>query len=325
LALKKIAAFLRRLIKRPPPAPGRFTLKQKSSIHGFIGVAPAPPWREYLLYVPRGAAGIARLPLVVWVHGCRQDPEAFAAGTRIARFADERRFVVLLPRQTRMANSERCWNWFDRRTAGGAGEAAIVVSQVTDVIEKLGVDAKRVYLAGLSSGGALAATLALRSPALFRAVAIHSSVPAGAASDAHDAGRVMAKGPSGGTDELAAQARAAAPKARVPALVIHGSADSTVAPVNAVFLVRQFLLLNGLAREALPRGAALPPAQMRGVHARRSDQLSSEYYVHGRLAAQLLTIPGLGHAWSGGDAAFEFFDDRHLDATRLVCDFFAAH
>jgi poly(3-hydroxybutyrate) depolymerase len=59
---------------------------------------------------------------VVWIHGCRQDPEAFAAGTRIARFADERGFVVLLPRQSRMANSERCWNWFDRRTAAGAGE-----------------------------------------------------------------------------------------------------------------------------------------------------------------------------------------------------------
>ena len=325
MALKKIGALLRRVFRRRAPEPGRFALKQKSSIHGFLSVAPAPPWREYLLYVPRGAAGVAGLPLVVWVHGCRQDPEAFAAGTRIARFADERRFVVLLPRQSRMANSERCWNWFDRRTASGAGETAIVASQVSEVVTNLRVDARRVYLAGLSSGGALAATLALRLPSLFRAVAIHSSVPAGAAFDPHDAGRVMARGPNGGTDEVALQARAAAPKARLPALIIHGSADTTVAPVNAVFLVRQFLLLNGLPRDELRAGAALPPAQMRGVHARRSDQLLSEYYVNGRLGAQLLTVPGLGHAWSGGNAAFDFFDDRHLDATRAVCDFFAAH
>jgi poly(hydroxyalkanoate) depolymerase family esterase len=325
--VRKIFAWLAARLRRAPPAPGRFSLSRKASLHGFLSVAPAPPWREYLLYLPRDMDGIKRPALVVWIHGCRQDPEAFAAGTRIARFADERGFVVLLPRQSRIANSERCWNWFDRRTAGGAGEAAIVAAQVLEVIEKFGVDPRRVYLAGLSSGGGLAATLALRMPGLFAAAAFHSSVPCGAASDPHDAGRVMAEGPlDARTDALAAQARAAAgAKARVPALVIQGSADTTVAPVNAVYLVRQFLLFNGLAPEELPAGAALPPAQMRAVHPRGSDYLMSEYYAGRRIAARLLTIPGLGHAWSGGDPAFEYCDDRHLDATTLVCDFFASH
>ena len=225
-----------------------------------------------------------------------------------------------------MANSQRCWNWFDRRTAGGSGEAAIVAAQAAEVREKFRVNPRRVYVAGLSSGGALAALLALRAPQLFAAVAIHSSVPCGAASEAAGAARVMAEGPSGGTDALAAEARArAGNKARVPALVIHGSADTTVAPVNAVYLVRQFLLLNGIAPAELPAGAALPPAQMRAVHPRAADYLSSEYYAGRRLAARLLTIPGLGHAWSGGDPAYEFFDDRHLDATEVICDFFASH
>ena len=263
---------------------------------------------------------------MVWIHGCQQEPEAFAAGTRIAQFADEKGFVVLLPRQSRMANSQRCWNWFDRRSAAGTGETAIVAAQTAEVMEKFGVDRRRVYVAGLSSGGALAATLALRAPEVFAAVAIHSSVPPGAAFDAADAARVMSKGPWRGTDALAGEARTkAGAKARVPALVIHGSADTTVAPVNAVFLVRQFLLFNGLAPEELPPGAALPPAQMRAVHPRAADYLSSEYYAGRRLAARLLTIPGLNHAWSGGDPAYEFFDDRYLDATELVCDFFASH
>jgi len=325
--VKKIFAKLAALLRRAPPAPGRFSLSRKSSLHGFLSVAPAPPWREYLLYLPRGFDASKRPSLVVWIHGCRQDPEEFAAGTRIARHADERGFVVLLPRQTRMANSERCWNWFDRRTAAGAGEAAIVAAQTLEVIEKFGVDPRRVYLAGLSSGGGLAATLALRMPGLFRAAAFHSSVPCGAATDAHDAGRVMAQGPfNTKTDVLATEARAAAgAKARVPVLVIQGSADTTVAPANAVFLVRQFLLFNGIAPEELPPGAALPPAQMRAVHPRAADYLMSEYYAGRRLAAQLLTIPGLGHAWSGGDAAYPYSDERHLDATALVCDFFAAH
>jgi len=321
----RIGAAARGLFRRRPrPAPGRFSLNRKSSVHGFVGLAPAPPWREYLLYLPRNFEAIRRPPLVVWIHGCRQEPEEFAAGTRIARFADERGFVVLLPRQTRLANSERCWNWFDRRTAAGAGEAAIVAAQVGEVIEKFGVHARRVYLAGLSSGGTLAATLALRRPELFAAVAIHSAVAAGCAFDAADAARAMGEGPRrGASDAMAAEARVSSGmNARLPALVVHGGADRTVAPVNAVFLVRQFLILNGI--EALPPGAALPPAHVRAFQA-RADYLVSEYYAGRRLAARYLSIPGLGHAWSGGDAAHPFFDDRHVDATELVCDFFAAH
>jgi poly(hydroxyalkanoate) depolymerase family esterase len=319
--VKGLLSRLGGLFRRP--APGRFSLSRKSSMHGFISVAPAPPWREYLLYLPRGIEAIKRPPLVVWIHGCRQEPEAFAAGTRIARMADARGFVVLLPRQTRMANSERCWNWFDRRTAAGNGETAIVAAQTEEVIEKFGIDPGRVYLAGLSSGAALAATLALRRQELFSAVAIHSGLPPGAAFDAHDAGRAMSNGPRDQrTDAFALEARAAAgPSARMPALILHGSADTSVAPVNADHLVRQFVLFNG---GDLPPGDALPPTLTRAVHPRAHGYLMGEYYAGRRLAARLLTIPGLGHAWSGGDSAFEYCDGRFPDATDLVCDFFDA-
>jgi poly(hydroxyalkanoate) depolymerase family esterase len=320
---RALGAAARALVaRRAPPAPGRFALNRKASVHGFIGVSPAPPWREYLLYLPRRFAAIRKAPLVVWIHGCRQDPEEFAAGTRIARFADERGFVVLLPRQSRLANSERCWNWFDRRTVGGAGEAAIVVAQIGEVIEKFSLDPRRVYVAGLSSGGTLAATLALRAPQLFAAAAVHSAVPCGSAFDAADAARVMAQGPRGGTDELAAEARLkSAGRARVPALILQGGGDRAVAPVNATYLVRQFLILNGA--DALPPPPALPPAQV-GAFQRRAEYLSSDYYAGRRLAARLVSLPGLAHAWAGGDAAYPFFDETSLDATELVCDFFAA-
>ena len=273
--------------------------------------------------MPRKFASLERAPLVVWIHGCRQDPEAFAAGTRIARFADERGFVVLLPRQSRMANSERCWNWFDRRTASGAGEAAIVEAQIAEVRDKFGIDAQRIYVAGLSSGGTLAATLALRAPQLFAAAAIHSALPCGSATDAADAARVMANGPIRPVDEIAAEARArAGGKARVPALIFQGAADQTVAPVNAIHLARQFLILNGA--EGLPPGAALPPAQVQPF-ARASAHLAGDYYAGRRLAARLVTVAELGHSWSGGDPAYPFFDARAPDATALACDFFAAH
>ena len=320
--MKRLFARLAGLLRRAPPAPGRFSLSRKSSIHGFLNVAAAPPWREYLLYVPRGIEALKRPPLVVWIHGCRQEPEQFALGTRIARLADARGFVVLLPRQSRLANSERCWNWFDRRTAAGNGETAIVAAQIEEVIDKLAIDPARVYLAGLSSGATLAATLALCRQELFSAVAIHSGLPAGAAFDAHDAARAMSEGPRGGrTDAYALEARAAAgPSARMPALILHGSADRTVDPVNADHLVRQFMLFNGMTD--LPPGSALPPTLTRAVHPRAFGYVMSEYYAGQRLAARLMTIPGLGHAWSGGDSAFEFFDPRYPDATELVWEFF---
>lgn len=318
--MKRILARLAGLFRRP--APGRFSLSRKASMHGFLSVAPAPPWREYLLYLPRGFDPARRPPLVVWIHGCRQEPEAFAAGTRIARIADARGLVVLLPRQTRMANSERCWNWFDRRTAAGNGETAIVAAQTEEVIEKFGIDPARVYLAGLSSGATLAATLALRMPGLYSAVAIHSGLPAGAAFDAHDAARVMSEGPlDQRTDAFALEARAAAGAgARLPALILQGSADRTVNPLNADHLVRQFALFNGATD--LPHGDALPPALTRAVHPRGFGYIMSEYYAGRRLAARLMTIPGLGHAWSGGDSSLEFFDGRYPDATELVLEFF---
>jgi poly(hydroxyalkanoate) depolymerase family esterase len=325
--LEKLPNLVRRIFaRRAPPRPGRFALRQKSSLHGFIGVAAAPPWREYLLYLPRGMERLVRPPLVVWIHGCRQDPEQFAAGTRIARYADERGFAVLLPRQNRLANPERCWNWFDRRTARGLGETAIVAAQAADVVESCKLDRRRVYLAGLSSGGALAAALALHAPRLFRAVAIHSGLPCGAAHDAADAAQAMAHGPKQGAAEAALQARAAAHgEARVPALIVHGSEDRTVAPVNAVHLARQFLLFNGYEPAALPEGAALPPPGRLSLPFFRAERPDGDYYVGRRLAAKLVTIPGLGHAWSGGDPAQPYFDGTHLEATRLICDFFAAH
>ena len=135
-------------------------------------------------------------------------------------------------------------------------------------------------------------------PGLFAAAAFHSAVPCGAAYDTHDAGRVMAEGPlDQRTDALALEARAAAgANARLPALVIHGSEDPTVSPANGNYLVRQFLLFNGMVE--LPPGNALPPTATRAVNPRGFGYILSEYYAGRRLAVRLLTVPGLGHAWS---------------------------
>ncbi|MEW5862407.1 MAG: PHB depolymerase family esterase [Pseudomonadota bacterium] len=302
--------------------PGR-----KWSARGFLALpAPVAPARDYSLYVPAGYEDAAASPLLVWLHGCRQTPQEFAAGTGVLRLADEERLLVLLPGQSPAANAERCWNWFDPMTAAGAGEAAIVTAQIEQVAREYRVDRARIYAAGLSSGGALAATLALRAPHLIAAVAIHSGMPCGAARSAVGARRAMRAGPETDTDAVALAARARGHRPAVlPALILHGGADPAVAPVNAERLVRQFLLFNGmpaqeLAAQSLPQPARrqlLPQPGSLGAELR-------DWHIAGRLAVRLIEIEGLGHAWSGGAAGMDYFDPRGPDATRLVWEFFGA-
>ena len=145
-----------RLLGRKPPEPGRFEPGSKWALSGFLSTAPwVLPRREYLVYVPRGHSRWSwrRAPLLVLLHGCRQTPETVAAATRIGALADDLGCLVLLPRQKERANSWGCWNWFEWNTARGRGEAAIVAAQIRKLRRRYRVDKRRVFVAGLSSGG----------------------------------------------------------------------------------------------------------------------------------------------------------------------------
>jgi poly(hydroxyalkanoate) depolymerase family esterase len=314
---------------RREPAPGRFESGAKFSVHGFIGTAPLVwPSRDYLVYVPKGRSAWRRAPLLVLCHGCRQTPEEIAQGTRITELADRLGFIVLLPRQKDAANPWRCWNWFDQRTMNGKGEAAIVAAQIRSVRRSYRVDRKRVLVAGMSAGGALAAALGVHFPGLVAAVAVHSGLASGAASSALKALTVMKDGPDQDVEAIASAARAAAaPRAvRVPLLALHGSADNVVAPRNAIALVRQYLRLNdypSVSADSDP--GRLPPADAvrRTVLPGGRTEVVSEWRREGRLVARYVEIIGFGHAWSGGDPALPYNDAGPPDATALVGDFFA--
>lgn len=313
---------------RHEPAPGRFESGSKFSLHGIVGTAPFVwPSRDYLVYVPKGRSIWRRAPLLVLCHGCKQTPEEIAQGTRITELADRLGFVVLLPRQKDTANPWRCWNWFDKRTMNGNGEAAIVAAQIRSVRRIYRVDRKRVLVAGMSAGGALAAVLGVQFPGLVAAVAVHSGLACGAASSAMKALSVMQHGPDRDIAPFASAARAAAaPGAlRIPLLALHGSADNVVAPRNAAALVRQYLSLNDhAAAVAGTDPGRLPPAdaERRTVLAGGRTEVVSEWRREGRLVARHVEIVGLGHAWSGGDPTLPYNDAGPPDATALVGDFF---
>ncbi|MCO5118200.1 MAG: PHB depolymerase family esterase [Burkholderiaceae bacterium] len=301
--------------------PGRTLRLDASAFGGRLSAWPLlPPRRSFELYLPAGAAADTAIPLLVWIHGCRQDAVGFAAGTRIRRHADERGIAVLMPDQTRLANPMRCWNWFDPATADGRGEAAIVLAQVEQVRALQAIDPRRIWIAGLSSGAALAAAVAIHSPQRFGALACHSGLPAGAARNVREARKAMAEGTRRDVAAIGAAARARAGEVHLPMLVIQGMDDATVAPANADALVAQALAVNGAAAT----GATPPKPDAERRHRFESRTVhEADWLVEGRLAARCLRIDGLGHAWSGGDAAHDYFDAALPEATALILDFFA--
>jgi poly(hydroxyalkanoate) depolymerase family esterase len=272
------------------------------------------------LYLPRDRAPHDRLPLLVMLHGCSQDVAQFATGTRMNAVAQEQNCAVLYPEQNSAANALRCWNWFDREVQQGRGESGVIVRLVQDVMRSASIDPRRVYVAGMSAGAAMAEILALRHPEIFAACALHSGVAFESAGSAGEALRVMRSGATAAPVEIARRLMDA-PGGRLlvgAALVIHGSADARVNPRNMGQIVALRLALAGM-----PVSGELEPAptddresEMGGRKVRQRDYTSGS-----RLLVRTLLIDGLGHAWSGGDAQLPFNDPAGPDASALILEF----
>ncbi|MGI3899630.1 MAG: extracellular catalytic domain type 1 short-chain-length polyhydroxyalkanoate depolymerase [Janthinobacterium lividum] len=258
---------------------------------------------SYRLYVPSHMPN-APMPLVVMLHGCTQSPEDFAAGTRMNELAEAEGFLVAYPRQTQRANAQKCWNWFDAKDQQrDHGEPALIAGLTREIIATHPVDAGRVYVAGLSAGGAAAAIMAQRYPDLYAAAGVHSGLAAGAATDMPGAFAAMRGGGR------------SAPGRSVPTIVFHGDADRTVHPSNGDQVLNQSRGGTGLAT-AETRGSS--DGGMAFTKHVEADAKGRPMLEHWRLH-------GAGHAWSGGSAAGTYTEPRGPDASREMLRFFLAH
>lgn len=262
--------------------------------------------REYKLYVPGKAHGKA-LPLVVMLHGCTQSPDDFAAGTRMNALAEEQGFLVAYPAQPASANAKKCWNWFkpeDQRR--DHGEPSLIAGITRRIMRDHPVDPSRVYIAGLSAGGAAAAVMAAAYPDIYAAAGVHSGLPAGAASDLPSAFAAMRQGSEGSGQ----------PSQFVPTIVFHGDQDTTVNPRNGDAVVASVIGSATGLRTTRQHGRAPGGfAYSRSVHADPHDRAMCEQW----------TIHGAGHAWSGGSPSGSYTDQRGPDAATQMLRFFAAH
>jgi poly(hydroxyalkanoate) depolymerase family esterase len=275
----------------------------------------------YRLYLPTGSSRRDSMPLVVMLHGCKQDPLSFAEGTRMNMLAEKYRCAVLYPEQSRQSNPLRCWNWFESTSLAGQGEAALIAQLIDQVTQRRPIDARRVYVVGMSAGGAMACLLAVRHSRLFAACAIHSGVMYGAASSPAQALAAMRDGPSPSSIERARQLVGDAREFAVvvPTLVIHGDRDMTVNPVNADQIIAQ---LKALAEEiADPSAGPLLARDERRMESGGHIYRQQDSTRQGKLVLRKIVVEGLGHAWSGGNMSHEFNDANGPDASRFILDF----
>jgi poly(hydroxyalkanoate) depolymerase family esterase len=263
---------------------------------------------SYRLYVPANAT--AGMPLVVMLHGCTQSAEDFARGTQMNALADRLGFLVAYPSQTHAANAQKCWNWFkpsDQRR--DQGEPALIAGLTRQIIAEQHCDEGRVYIAGLSAGGAAAAVMASAYPDLYAAVGIHSGLPCGAARDISSALMAMKQGSN------AAPAPSSASRF-VPVITFHGDRDATVSEINSRNIIAAATSAAGRLSTRTESG------QVTGGH-RYTRALSRN--GEGETLIEQWTIHGGGHAWSGGSPAGSYTDKLGPDASAGMMTFFLAH
>lgn len=286
--------------------------------------------RTYKLYVPSSYQGGAALPLVVMLHGCTQDPDQFAAGTQMNALAETEKFFVLYPEQPSSANSNKCWNWFDTaHQSRGSGEPALIAGVVNQIKSSYSIDADQVFVGGLSAGAAMSVIMGATYPDIFAAISVGAGLEYKAATSVTGAYTAMS---SGGPNPIQqgdlAYSAMGEHKRVVPVILFHGTADYTVAPINAHQILSQWAQTNDRASDGLDNNNIDDTADQT-LPGTVSGGRSYTQYIYkdtaGKTVMEKYMIEGMGHAWSGGSTSGSYTDPKGPNATKLSWNFFKNH
>jgi poly(hydroxyalkanoate) depolymerase family esterase len=266
--------------------------------------------RRYRLYVP-STADEGMQGLIVMLHGCTQNPEDFAAGTGMNALAEVHRLLIVYPAQTGGDNSMSCWNWFrPGDQMRDTGEPSIIAGLTESLRDQYAIPKGRVFVAGLSAGGAMAAIMGETYPDLYGAIGVHSGLAYGSANDVMSAFTAM-RGQAG--MEQAPLMNGGDGSETGPRLIVfHGDADTTVHPSNADRIIAS----QGGRRRNTFRTEHGPSGETRGYSrlvAQRDDG------THG---IECWMIDGAQHAWAGGSSGGSYTDPRGPNASEAMVRFF---
>ena len=287
---------------------------------------------DYRLYLPAGLQDDTRTtkpPLVVALHGCKEDGEKLDEISRLHELADIYGFALLYPEQSVFRNSDHCWNWFLPMNQGrGLGEADLIAGATSEVVDRYNLDASRAYIVGFSSGGAMANIIASCYSDIFAAAAIHSGLEFLAASTIEDTDNVLLKGGVLSPADSAQSAYSCSGEFghKMPTIILHGTVDVRVAPVNSDQIFSQFQIFNDL----LDDGKANESVPHHSTHTSKELPLGKYPYtvedveVDNQVLIRNITVEGMAHAWSGGAAGLPNSDPQGPDASRLIWDFISA-
>jgi poly(hydroxyalkanoate) depolymerase family esterase len=275
--------------------------------------------RTYKLYVPSSYRDQA-LPLMVMLHGCTQDPDDFAFGTRMNAIAEEKQCFVVYPAQTQCANSSKCWNWFNAfDQQRNQGEPSIIAGITRQIIDTYHIDAGQIYVAGMSAGGAMAVIMGTLYPDLYVAVGVHSGLPYASAHDLPSALAAMKDGAGGKSTLNEAAPGATARLKAIPIIVFHGDRDTTVHPRNGEKVMAQNGRRQGTESTHGERGTSVRRGKVPNGH---SYTQTTHQNAQGEVVAEHWLIHGAAHAWSGGSKRGTYTDAKGPDAAQEMMRFF---
>jgi poly(hydroxyalkanoate) depolymerase family esterase len=308
-------------VPAPPPTGGTDPGTGSSFSGTYTNAAGS---RNYRGYVPSTYKAGTAVPLVVVLHGCTQSPDVIRQLTRFDELAEAKGFIVVFPEQPQSANYQKCWDFFqDAHVHRGSGEPSLIAGITDWVQQHYTVDPHRVYVGGLSSGGAMASVMAATYPDVYAAI--------GVGSGCEYAATATCAGYKSADPKTAAQAAYTEMGSRarpMPVIAFQGDKDTTVPPVNADQLVEQWQRTADLADDGTSNGSipVSPTESVDGqVPSGRSYTVRHYVDAQARELVQYWVVHGMSHAWSGGCSCQSYADPSGPDETAAMYAFFMSH
>ncbi len=278
--------------------------------------------RTYYVYVPQNLVDGKANGMFMMLHGCFQNASSFAQETGLLKVAEKYGVIAVFPEQDYSNNVWKCWNWFKpENQERDSAELGLLKGIADQVLSENKINTKNVFVGGLSAGGAMASNLYACYRDVFTGLGVHSGLEYMAATSESEAHSVTGKG---STQDLNVTAERAVKCTGLPAkpgavMVVHGTKDNFVNPINADHIVTQFSNMNDLlddGKDNNSQSTALISSKQQNVNGYSFETLY--FGGAGSVRIALVKIEGLGHAWCGAGQSGQYADVKGPATSELM-------